>query len=140
MPLDAPWRETYGRPVSMRRTTVVIALIAAVLLAAPAVASHLGAPGFVDDGGAEGGDALYLPRGDILNVRNIQGGFDTGTHRDLNLDIGAGSSEKRGDVVLNWDVGRRVLIYDGRKRLVAKFSRRAIVFYRKVVVKRDGRR
>ena len=82
----------------------------------------------VPNGGAAGGPALYLPRGDLLNVRNIQGGVVG----DTNLDIGAGSTANPGDIVLNWDVGRRVLIYDGHKRLVASFGADGVRFFRRV--------
>ena len=63
-------------------------------------------------GGVEGGDAIELAMGDILGVRNIQGGRHTGNRSDLNLDIGAGSTENPGDLALNYDVGRCVLIYN----------------------------
>lgn len=79
-------------------------------------------------GGVEGGDALILPRGDILNVRNIQGG----TIHDPNLDLGAGSSTHRGTLALNYDVGRTVKIYDGHKHLLASFSRGGIRFYQRI--------
>jgi hypothetical protein len=81
--------------------------------------------GFTPRGGVEGGDALVLPRGDILNVRNIQGGVIGNT----NLDIGAGSTQHPGNIVMNWDVGRKTLIYDGKKRLLASFGPHGIVFY-----------
>src|SRR5688500_6574470 len=112
------------------------AVTAALALAMPAVAEAPVGYQFVSDAGANGGDALYLPMGDVLNVRNIQGGMVTGARSDLNLDLGAGDSVQRGDIVLNYDVGNRVLIYDGRKRVVAKFGPRGIVFYKRPVVRR----
>lgn len=86
---------------------------------------------FVASAGADGGAALYLPIGDVLNVRNIQGGMVTSDRSDLNLDLGAGGSANRGDIVLNSDVGKRVLIFDGHKRVIANFEPRGIVFYKK---------
>jgi hypothetical protein len=83
-------------------------------------------------GGAAGGPALYLPRGDILNVRNIQGGVIG----DLNLDIGAGSTEHPGSIVLNYDVGRCTVIFDGRKRPLARFCPKGITFYKKPRVRK----
>lgn len=72
-------------------------------------------PGLIPGGAVEGGDALYLPHGDILNVRNIQGG----TADDPNLDIGAGDGKyHRGILSLNYDVGQAVVIYDGHKNPV----------------------
>ena len=97
----------------------------------PAVAEAPAGYPFVTSGGASGGDALYLPLGDVLNVRNIQGEMVTSNRGDLNLDLGAGDSVNRGDIVLNYDVGRRVLIFDGHKNVVAKFGARGIVFYKK---------
>jgi hypothetical protein len=63
------------------------------------------------EGAAEGDyPTLTLHRGDILNVRNVQGG----TEESPNLDLGAGSSTKRGNIVCNWDVGNAFLVYNGR--------------------------
>jgi hypothetical protein len=85
-------------------------------------------------GGAAGGDALYLNNGDLIGVRNIQGGsMADPAHGSLNLDIGAGSTANPGDIAMNWDVGRRVLIYDGHKHLVASFGPAGIRFYRRPV-------
>lgn len=106
----------------------VIAVSVVVLGGPTGTAQDIYAPiKVVPRGAVEGGDALYMPHGDILNVRNIQGGLSY----QPNLDIGAGSSEHRGDIALNYDVGNRVLIFDGRKRLVAKFGPRGIVFYKR---------
>ncbi len=103
----------------------------ALALAMPAVAEAPGGYQFVARAGANGGAALYLPLGDVLNVRNIQGGMVTPNRGDLNLDLGAGDSVNRGDIVLNYDVGRRVLIFDGHKKVIAKFGERGIVFYKR---------
>lgn len=123
----------------MRRWLLAIAVVA-VVLASPAIASHLGRAYIAPDAGVEGGDALILPRGDILNVRNIQGGVVTGRRGDLNLDIGAGNSTHRGDIALQWDVGRCTRIFDGMKRPIASFCPRRIVFYRRVVFRRRPQR
>jgi hypothetical protein len=114
----------------MRRALLITGAILAS--ASPAVAD---APGLtvVPNGGAGGGPALYLPGGDLLNVRNIQGGVSGGAVDDLNLDLGAGSTAEPGDIVLNYDVGRRVLIYDGNKNLIAEFGSK-IIFHRPVTV------
>jgi len=87
-------------------------------------------------GGVEGGDAIELAMGDILGVRNIQGGRHTGNRSDLNLDIGAGSTENPGDLALNYDVGRCVLIYNGRKELLAKFCPGGITFFKRPVIRK----
>jgi hypothetical protein len=130
---------------------LALALIAAVVLAVPAAAPAatfnekvtinnspeplLATDGAghnlfsVQTGGAEqleGGiwPAIYIPNGDILNLRNLQGGYiGPGAEADdLNLDIGAGNDVQRGNVALNWDVGNAVIIYDGRKSEVASFN------------------
>jgi hypothetical protein len=88
--------------------------------------------GIVPQGGASGGDALYLNGGDIIGPRNLQGGGPGGQ----SFDIGAGSTEDPGDVVLNYDIGRNVLIYDGHKRLVARLGAGGIVFYQRPKIRR----
>lgn len=118
---------------TIRRIASCGAVVLTGLLAAPAVAGDWPPAQFVRHAGAAGGDALYLPMGDVLNVRNIQGGYQTGRRADLNLDLGAGNSTQRGDVVVNWDVGNRTLIYDGHKHLVASFSAKRVRFYVPVV-------
>ncbi len=66
----------------------------------------------ITQGAAEGDfPTLTIHRGDIINVRNIQGGTQDGSP---NLDLGAGSSERRGNIVCNWDVGNGLLVYNGR--------------------------
>jgi hypothetical protein len=72
--------------------------------------------GRLEEGAAEGSQfiTLRLFNGDILNVRNVQGG----TVDNPNLDLGAGSdgtSGPRGNVVVNWDVGDQFRVYNGRK-------------------------
>lgn len=111
----------------MKRLPLAVGAALAALAFAPATtAEDLYTPWYVDArGGAAGGDAIYLPRGDLLNVRNVQGGVPGG----LNLDIGAGSTRHPGDVVLNYDVGRCTHIYNGRKRKLASFCPRGITFY-----------
>lgn len=73
-------------------------------------------------GSAEGPQypTLYMGGGDIVNVRNEQGGFDYGDGRSgqYNLDHGAGSADHRGNIVNNYDVGNGDTTYDGRKKLV----------------------
>jgi hypothetical protein len=112
------------------RTALTLAIFGLVVTHATSVAEAPAPLSVVAGGGAAGGDALMLPNGDILNVRNIQGGTDTGTPGDLNLDIGAGSTQNPGDLVLNYDVGRRTLLYDGQKHLVASFGPDGITFYK----------
>ena len=98
-----------------------------LILTNPANGDHLVA--FVM-GAAEGPNrpSLYLPMGDLMGVRNIQGGT-AGRGGNLNLDIGAGSTTNPGDIVCNWDVGKRTRIYNGRKKLIADFSPGGIDFY-----------
>lgn len=74
--------------------------------------------GEISMGGAEGTHvaSLWLYNGDILNVRNLQGGFKSGDTGDLNLDIGGGSTEDPGNVVVNFDVGKGFEVFDGEKR------------------------
>ena len=108
----------------------VVALAAVLLLCSPAVAVDLPPLSVDPNGGAAGGDALYIPRGDILNVRNIQGG----TPGDPSLDIAAGDAAHHGRTVVNWDLGKSFDIYagyraDGTHKLLARFDRRGITFY-----------
>lgn len=103
--------------------TRLLAPVIVGLLAVAIVAPAQTIPG----GGAAGGDALYLNRGDLIGVRNIQGGVVG----DTNLDIGAGSTAEPGDIALNFDIGRDTLIYDGHKHLLARFGPRGIFLYRR---------
>ena len=119
----------------MRLAVLTVVLLLAVPATAqdPAIIIVPGTSlGIVPRGGAAGGDALYLNAGDIIGPRNLQGGGPGGT----NFDIGAGSTSDPSDLALNYDVGRNVLIYDGRKRLVARFGPRGITFYVKPRVRR----
>lgn len=77
---------------------------------------------------AASGDApatIRLPAGDIINIRNVQGGiYVPGNPSLLNLDLGAGAGDsapgngsgngKRGNIGINYDVGCGVVIWDGR--------------------------
>lgn len=113
------------------RTLAITATLA--FLPASALGQELAAPPVFYPNGSLAGTGLwdcYLC--DVTGVRNIQGG----KREDPNLDIGAGSSTDRGNVVLNFDVGRCVHIFDGRERRVASFCPRRIVFYRPVVYRR----
>lgn len=125
---------------ALTRLGALAAVAVAAALAGPSTAQ---APSLtvVAGGGAAGGPALYLPNGDLLNVRNIQGGTLTDQRGSLNLDIGAGSTEHPGDVVTNYDVGRCLLVYGGDKALVASFCPNGIHFYKKVTYEasKEGR-
>jgi hypothetical protein len=108
------------------------------LLGAVVAAIGLQVPAGADDptvlvvprAGAAGGPAMYLPNGDLLNVRNIQGGTMSSDPSSLNLDLGAGDTEHPGDVAINYDVGRDVIIYDGHKRAVARIGSSGVIFYK----------
>jgi hypothetical protein len=115
------------------RRLVLLALLA---FPAGAWASHEGyTPAWWSSpaSGPSGGDVLNIPLGAIRGVRDIECGKHTTDRADVNCDIGAGSAVHRGDVNLNWDIGRCVRIYDGHKNRVASFCPRRIVFYRPVV-------
>jgi hypothetical protein len=83
--------------------------------------------GIVPQGGASGGDALYLNSGDIIGPRNLQGGGPGGAP----FDIGAGSTQDPSSLSLQYDIGRDTLIWDGHKHLVARFGPGGIVFYKR---------
>jgi hypothetical protein len=87
-------------------------VLLALTLVPAAPADDLPAPLSVQrHGGVAGGDALYIPRGDILNVRNIQGGVIG----DTNLDIGAGSTQDPGSIAFQFDVGTGIVdFFNGR--------------------------
>ena len=72
--------------------------------------------------------SLFMPNGDIVGPRNMQGG----SNADPNFDIGAGSTQNPGNVNVNWDIGRDLNVYDGRKHLIASFTRDGVDFYVKV--------
>lgn len=71
----------------------------------------------VSDATASPQDGLYMGGRDIVNVRNIQGGYDLAVlgGDKWNLDLGAGTSTsgQRGNLAMNFDVGRGFLIFDG---------------------------
>lgn len=120
------------------RLNLLLAVALLVLAVSPAAAdapASLALPVRFGDiaalqvGAAEGPQfpSLVGNGGDLRGWRNLQGGMPGSP----NLDIGAGSTAEPGDVVLNYDVGRSVLVYDGHKRLVARFGPGGIVFYRR---------
>jgi hypothetical protein len=115
--------------------SLLVIIVAALLLfiAQAARAQDIAAPPTYYPSGSLAGTGLwdcYLC--DVLGVRNIQGGKHTGDPYDLNLDIGAGSTEHPGHIIFNFDVGKCVHIFNGLKSRVASFCPRKIVFFRKV--------
>jgi len=115
LPMDAP----------KLRTGLVAAAVAAVI--APATAAFGDITGFtiVPGGGAAHGDAAYCDTCDIIGVRNVQGG----SNREQNLDIGAGTTDRPGDLSLNYDIGRCTQVFNGRKSLIASMCPERVVFY-----------
>jgi hypothetical protein len=107
------------------RSALVAAAVAAVV--APAAAAFGEATGFtiVPGGGAAHGDAAYCDTCDIIGVRNIQGG----SNRELNLDIGAGTTVNPGNISLNYDIGRCTQVFNGHKSLIASMCPERVVFY-----------
>lgn len=85
-------------------------------------------------GAAEGPQfpSLVGNNGDLRGWRNAQ----LGSPQDPDGDIGAGSTAHPGVLSLNYDIGREVRIYDGRKRLIARFGRDGISFYVKPRIRR----
>lgn len=80
----------------------------------------------LEPGGAESKNGhpcatLYLPFGDFLAGRNVQFGRKTDKPSDLNFDLGAGSAQDRGVVIVNDDIGRGMDVRDGRERNIARF-------------------
>jgi len=81
--------------------------------------------GSAEDGWTDHTCSLWLS-GDLMNVRNVQGGqyvteggkVDKGM---LNLDLGAGNSQDRGNIVLNFDVGNNLEVFNGREQRIASF-------------------
>ena len=121
------------------KIALVLLVVVAGTLAVTATASHEAPYNGMDvlpKGATAGGDQLLLPMGEIRGVRDISCGRHTGDPGDLNCDIGAGSTEYPGLVSINYDVGRGLVVYDGRKRKIASFTRRGITFYRRPVVRR----
>jgi hypothetical protein len=131
-------------------------LIVAACLAAPAFAQAPLSPVVLSNafrvvpGAAQGarGDLVYMPAGTIQGVHVIQGGsrecLDATQllgpcderERSLNLDIGAGSTSHPGTLALNFDVGKCVVIFDGKRRRLASFCKDGITFYRKPRIKK----
>ena len=112
-----------------------LALVVAVMFTFPALAGHI-PHRWYPDGDVAGGDQLHMPLGGIRGIRNIQCGELTQSRADLNCDFGAGSDTDRGNVNFNWDVGKCVVIFNGRKRPLAKFCPHNIVFYKRPVIRR----
>jgi len=81
-------------------------------------------------GALEGGDALFINAGDIIGARNFQCGT---TASRGSCDI---SASAKGTLSLNFDQGRCTRIFDGQKRILARFCPRSIVFYVKPRVRR----
>lgn len=83
------------------------------------------------EGSAEGTVSVYIHKGDIENVRNIQGG----TVDDPNLDISAGGAggpdDPRGVLSLNFDNGRGVDIGRGRPNRAPAMKLRTYDDYKK---------
>jgi hypothetical protein len=79
----------------------------------------------IEGGGAAGGPALYMNNGDLIGVRNIQGGTSDGR----GLDIAAGNAKQRARTAINFDLGKSLDVYDGHGKLLARFDRRGITFY-----------
>lgn len=69
----------------------------------------------VQNGAAGGGDWLNIPLGDVGGIRNIQCGKVTGRPEDLNCDIAGGDATHRGNVIINWDLGKCVAVFNGHK-------------------------
>ena len=124
------------------RAFAVILLVILFAVAAVAQGAHDSAyeqPYVAPRAALEGGDFINCWLCDVVGFRNIQGGKHTGDPQDLNLDIGAGSTLHPGNVVVNWDVGRCMNIYNGRKQPIAKFCPRRITFYVPVKFKKRRR-
>jgi hypothetical protein len=114
--------------------TALLVVAFALSLTAPAYGQDVVAPPAFYPNGSLAGTGLWdCFLCDVTGVRNVQGGKHTGNRQDLNLDIGAGSTAHPGHIVLNFDVGACVHIFNGRESRVASFCPRKIVFYRRVV-------
>lgn len=99
-------------------TLLTVLLLAAATASAqtvPALEPIMLAPatGIVPGGAVAGGDWLNMPGGSIGGIRDIQCGVGTRTPKDWNCDFGAGDAQHRGDVVINYDVGRCFTVMDG---------------------------
>ena len=84
-------------------------------LAAIALAPHTS---IVPGGGAAGGDWINSPLGTIGGIRNVECGKVTGNPSDLNCDVGAGSHAHPGSIILNYDIGKCVVGFDGNRRML----------------------
>lgn len=104
---------------------IVTAVTVLLLAAAPASASITSAQSLqpielapethiIPGGAPAGGDWLNLPLGSIGGIRDLQCGKATPLPKDWNCDIGAGDGlQHRGNVVINYDVGRCFVVMDG---------------------------
>lgn len=90
-------------------------------------------PHFVNGGGHAGGDALHLPQGDLLNLRNIQGGTLAYDPSDLNLDIGAGNEDNPARLGIGADVSGSIVFHVRRPgqppKKMMEINPRGIYFY-----------
>jgi hypothetical protein len=117
------------------RRLIASALVAAVV--GPVAAAAADATGWtiVPGGGAAHGDAAYCNNCDVIGVRNVQGG----NAREPNLDIGAGTTAKPGDLSLNYDIGRCTQVWNGHKQPIATMCPDRVVFYVPVEFKQRAR-
>ena len=107
----------------MRAFTAALLAAVAVLVAFPTstasqtdtvtLAAHTA---IVQNGGANGGDWLNIPLGDVGGIRNVQCGKVTGNPADLNCDIAGGNATHRGNVIVNYDLGRCAAVFNGYKQ------------------------
>jgi hypothetical protein len=91
-----------------------------VLLGQPDVGADHGYRCEITQGTApSGGGELVCPHG-AVRVRDIQMGDDTGRPWDLNGDIAAGNAVNRGNINVNWDLGKCFNVFNGyKKKLLA---------------------
>lgn len=127
----------------MLRRALIAAVAGLVGIAAVAYGQLAALDPFqVIPGEAQGGrgDLVLMHGGTIEGVHVIQGGtrecLDPTAvlpcrerKRSLNLDIGAGDSTHRGDIGVNFDVGRCLVIFDGHRHRLASFCENGITFY-----------
>lgn len=66
------------------------------------------------EGSAEGTVSVYIHKGDIENVRNIQGGTVDSPNLDISAGGAGGPNDPRGIVSINWDNGRGFDLGRGR--------------------------
>jgi hypothetical protein len=107
------------------KTGLIAAAVAAVVAPAGAAFGDIAGFTIIPGGGAAHGDAAYCDTCDIIGVRNIQGG----SNREQNLDIGAGTTDRPGNLSLNYDIGRCTQVFNGRKALIASMCPERVVFY-----------